>query len=364
VEETSFLSLDPEFDSLADLEPGMIVGVAAVRDEAGEAHALMVTQHDLEDIGTHLNRARGQIQVVIPERSIFVIRTLKAERLSIKVHERTRFRSPDGSVEGIRDLERGMLVQVRGLRPQSEAQGGLLALEVLAADREDIVSVRGKIQKVDPSAGSFELQESGGNHLTVFVGERTRFISPGGEIKSVHDLEMGMVAGVQGVERGDGTILALRVAAGESGELRDHVMRTAGEITRIVPGQSTFWLLTKEGQLLKLQVRERTQFRSPDGSVQDIHDLKKGMTARLLAYATEGGDLIALRVWVRTERGRRMEGREAFDVLPEGRTDLLILAPRSPAPLSGPALLYSGKKSWPPSSPRRAMHALPHGAKW
>jgi hypothetical protein len=55
--------------------------------------------------------------------------------------------------------------------------------------------------------------------------------------------------------------------------------RQAGEITGVVPGQGTFTLLTRAGEELEFQTSDRTHYRSPDGSVQDIHDLKQGMKA-------------------------------------------------------------------------------------
>lgn len=289
----------------------------------------VVTQRERESIRHKILRLRGQVQLVIPGRSIFIIQTRGEDRVSIKVIDRTRFHSPDGAVQGIRDLERGMLVQVRGIRSGEDFEGDIIALEVSAAAREDIVSARGRIHRVDISAERFVLETADGTRLTVLTGERTRFFSPGGEVDSIADLEAGMVAGVLGAAREDGTVLALRVAVGRRDEIRDHLVRSAGEITRVLPGQSTFWLLSRDGQLLKLQVRERTQFRSADGSIQDIHDLEMGMRARVAAYETEGGELIALRVWVRRERDAPTRDRSSLDTLPETRP-----SSRSPADVS------------------------------
>jgi len=63
--------------------------------------------------------------------------------------------------------------------------------------------------------------------------------------------------------------------------------RYAGEITGVVPGQGTFTLLTRAGDELEFQTSDRTHYRSPDGSVQDIHDLKKGMKALVAGIKDE-----------------------------------------------------------------------------
>ena len=72
--------------------------------------------------------------------------------------------------------------------------------------------------------------------------------------------------------------------------------RAAGEITGVVPGQGTFTILTREGDEIEFQTNENTKFRSPNGSVEDIHDLKKGMKAFVAAATQDDGTLIALMV--------------------------------------------------------------------
>ena len=72
--------------------------------------------------------------------------------------------------------------------------------------------------------------------------------------------------------------------------------RAAGEITGVVPGQGTFTMLTRKGEELGFQTNENTKFRSPDGSIEDIHDLKKGMKALVVAVEQDDGTLLALMV--------------------------------------------------------------------
>ena len=82
----------------------------------------------------------------------------------------------------------------------------------------------------------------------------------------------------------------------EAPERPEGRMRAAGEITGVVPGQDTFTILTRKGDEIEFQTNENTKFRSPNGSVEDIHDLKKGMKAFVAAAEQDDGTLIALMV--------------------------------------------------------------------
>jgi len=82
----------------------------------------------------------------------------------------------------------------------------------------------------------------------------------------------------------------------EAPERPEGRMRAAGEITGVVPGQGTFTILTRNGDEIEFQINENTKFRSPNGSVEGIHDLKKGMKAFVAAAKQDDGTLIALMV--------------------------------------------------------------------
>jgi hypothetical protein len=66
----------------------------------------------------------------------------------------------------------------------------------------------------------------------------------------------------------------------------------------VIPGQEIFSLETPEGREITFQVCDRTRYRSRDGSVQDIHDLKKGMLAIVVSIEQEDGSLLAVIVAV------------------------------------------------------------------
>jgi hypothetical protein len=91
-------------------------------------------------------------------------------------------------------------------------------------------------------------------------------------------------------KQADGTLLARRVGVAR----KEDRLRVAGEITGVVPGQGTFSLESREGVTYNFNTNDRTRFVSRDGSVQDIHDLKKGMHAVVGAVKEDGGWLALL----------------------------------------------------------------------
>ena len=240
-------------------------------------------------------RFAGEVTGVVPGQGTFTLHTRAGEDLEFQTDERTRFRSRDGSVEDIHDLKTGMKALVIALRTEE----GLQALVVAAGNPEDLperFKAVGEIQSVDEASGTFELKTRKGDILNFATGERTRYRGEG--IDGLGDLEPGMHALVVAVE-GEGELpLALLVAAREPKE-RPERIRVIGEITGVNPGQGTFSLQSRAGEDYEFTTSDRTRFRSRDGSIQDIHDLERGMHAIVAAIETEEGDLLALLVAAR-----------------------------------------------------------------
>lgn len=271
-------------------------------------------------------RAAGEITGVVPGQGTFTLHTRSGKELEFQTSDRTRYRSPDGSVQDIHDLKKGMKALVVGIR----GDGGLQAMMVAAGFPEDLpehMRAAGEIQSVDQAGQSFVLMPRAGEALTFQTGERTRYRGEG--IEGSGDLEPGMFALVLAVKQEDGSLLALLVAVGEPKD-RPEILKFKGEITGIVPGQGTFTLMTREGEELEFQTSERTKFRSRDGLVQDIHDLKVGMLALVGAIEQEDGTLLALVVGVGNPEDRPHPEDRPYRV-PEGRPN------REPLPTSDPA---------------------------
>jgi hypothetical protein len=238
-------------------------------------------------------RVAGVILNVDFPGNTFAVRTLSGTDVHVHVTGNTEYRSRDGSIQGFEDLAVDMRTIVVG---QERGDGAINASAVFAATPEelpDIMRLKGEVNGVGDSY--FTLLTEDGRSLTINVIDRTRFRSRDGEVTTLSDLEPGMTALVTAVEPEDNGIVALVVAAGTpGGELRDRIFRTTGEITGVVPGQETFTVQSNEGESITFVTGERTKFRSRDGSVTGIHDLKRGMLTMVGVIKMEDGTNQAL----------------------------------------------------------------------
>jgi hypothetical protein len=225
--------------------------------------------------------------------NMFAVRTLSGTDVHVHVTGNSEYRSRDGAVQEFEDLAIDMRIIVVG---QERGDGTITASVVFPATPEqlpDLMRLKGEVEGVGENY--FTLLTEEGRSLTINVIDRTRFRSRDGEVTTLSDLEPGMVAIVTAADTEDNGIVALVVAAGTpGGDIRDRVFRTSGEITGVVPGQETFTVQTKEGDSIAFITGERTKFRSRDGSVTGIHDLKRGMFAMVGAIKMEDGTNQAL----------------------------------------------------------------------
>ncbi|HET7010905.1 MAG TPA: DUF5666 domain-containing protein [Anaerolineales bacterium] len=177
-------------------------------------------------------------------------------------------------------------------------------------ERPQALHAKGEVTSVDVSASTFSLHTLRGEDLTFEVDSETKFEGPQGELEGLEALEPGMLAAIAAERQDDGSLLAIRVVAVNKGDL----LRVAGEITGVVPGQGSFTLETRRGVTYEFQTGERTRFVSRDGSIEDIHDLKKGMKAAVLAFRLEGGEWFA-----RVVAAGNPDDRPRIDVRAAGR---------------------------------------------
>jgi len=223
----------------------------------------------------------------------FAVRTLSGTDVHVHVTGNTEYRSRDGSVQAFEDLVVDMRTIVVG---QERGDGTVNASVVFAATPEelpDLMRFKGEVEEVGETYFTFLTVD--GRSLTINVIDRTRFRSRDGDVTMLDDLEPGKVALVTAADTEDKGIVALVVVAGTPGrDIRERVFRTSGEITGVVPGQVTFTVQSKEGDSVTFVTGERTNFRSRDGSVTGIHDLKRGMFAMVGAIRMEDGTNQAL----------------------------------------------------------------------
>jgi hypothetical protein len=221
------------------------------------------------------------------------------------------------------DLEVGVRALVFGIESESE----LVALVIVVAKQDDIpdrVRVFGEIMGVVSTGGSFSLEKRDDEAVTILTNERTRFRSREGSIQRLDDLEAGMVALVIAVEQDDGGLLGLVVAAGYKEDRPNNLRRFKGDIYNVVPGQGTFTLNTQEGEVISFQTNDRTRFISRDGSVTDIHDLKKGRTALVGAVEKEEGSRMAIFVAAADFPGRPVDVRVGGQIINLGEPSFTI----------------------------------------
>jgi hypothetical protein len=161
-------------------------------------------------------RYAGEITGVEAGQGTFSMLTRAGEQLEFQTSERTHYRGPDGSVQGIEDLEPGMKAMVAGIKKD----GVLQALLVAAGNPEDRperprVDVRAAGRVESKGDGSFTLITREGELLTFAVTQDTHYKGIG----SFGELEVGMFAAV-GAKQTDGDLVAGWVAARNAPEDR------------------------------------------------------------------------------------------------------------------------------------------------
>jgi hypothetical protein len=299
--ETRFHSRDGSINSLADLRPQMAAVVVAIRNDAGRLQALGVGAATPQP-KPELTRHQGSVTAVSLPSGTLTLLTRGGESITFQTNERTSFRSRDGSIQGLADIEVGMVALIVAV----EVDGGfLLAVGVAAAHKDDVkpetFRVNGEITGVIPGQQTFMLTTAEGREYTFLVSERTRFSSRDGSIQDIHDLKQGMVAIVVVVETNDGSFLALAVGAGNPGGGQTNV-RAAGRIVGL--GNRSITLQTKDGSSMTFLVDGSTVYRSRDGSIQGFADLQVGMAAAIGAKEIGNGQLKATWVaagWLRSQ---------------------------------------------------------------
>lgn len=305
VESTRFRSLSGEVQGLEDLEVGMKALVIGGFNAEGKLLARSVAVRAPGDFPGRMH-VLGEVLSVDLVSASFDLRKRDGEVVTISVDEETRYRSLDGSLQGLTDLQPGMKAMAIVVEMDD---GTLLARQVGAADPEDIPDglrrYRGEIVQVVPGQGTFTLETLRGDELTFQTSERTRFEGRGMEIEDVHDLKKGMQAGVAAVPGEGEELEALGVLVWEEGEFFDRPHFDVYKAGRVVDlaGRS-FTLQTLGGEEIRFQVDDETVYRSRGGDVDSFDDLELGMPALVGALEQEGGGLLARWVGV----GRPGEG--------------------------------------------------------
>jgi hypothetical protein len=249
-----------------------------------------------DDVPEARIRVTGRITTVDPSASSFGLQGRDGQAYTFFVTGDTIYRSRDGSIQSLADLEPDMVAIVVAIRND---QGQLEVLGMGAAVIEPKPEPKrffGTVTAVSMTSATLTLETRDGESITFQTTDRTNYRSRDGSIQGLGDIELDMLALVVAVEVDGGLPQAIVVAAAHKDDIKPQTMTAKGEITNVIPGQQTFMLTTQEGREYTFLVNERTRFRSRDGSIEDIHDLKQGMNAIVVAVEQHDGSLLALGV--------------------------------------------------------------------
>jgi hypothetical protein len=271
-----------------------------------------------EEVPESRIRVAGTITAVDPSAGTFGLQSRAGESYTFYVTSETRFKSRDGSINSLADLQPEMLAIVVAIRNDA---GLLQALGVGATTpqpRPELTRHLGTVTAVSPQAGTLTIETRSGESLTFQTSERTRYRSKDGSIQGLGDIEVDMLALVVAAEVDGGLPLAVVIAAADKDDIKPETFRVTGEITNVIPGQETFMVTTNEGREYTFQVSERTRFRSRDGSIEDINDLKQGMMAIVVAVEKNDGSFLALVVAAGEPGGGQVDVKAAGRIVDLG----------------------------------------------
>jgi hypothetical protein len=249
-----------------------------------------------DDVPEARIRVIGKITTIDPSTSSFGLQGRDGQAYTFFVTADTIFRSRDGSVQSLADLKPDMVAIVVAIRND---QGQLEVLGMGAAliePKPEPIRFFGTVTEVSLPRATLTLETRDGESITFQTTDRTRYRSRDGSIQGLGDIEPDMLAVVLAVEVDGGLPQAIVITAAHKDDIQPQTMKAVGEITNVIPGQETFMLTTRDGREYTFLVNERTRFRSRDGSIEDIHDLKQGMHAIVVAVKQQDGSLLALGV--------------------------------------------------------------------
>jgi hypothetical protein len=206
---TRFVGGAHQFD---DLQPGMLALVVGRPQDDGSFLAFGL---GVRDTRPKVKRFAGQITSVDVQQASFDLLTRRGDAVTFQVTEKTRFRSRNGSVQGLGDLQPEMLALVVA---SPDENGSLKAWLVIAGTAEDIphFDLRAAGEVVSIQEDGFVVQTLKGEQVTLQVMDATWFKRRSGEVQGLEDLREGMRVLV-GAKQGEGGLYhALIVLVGQA----------------------------------------------------------------------------------------------------------------------------------------------------
>jgi hypothetical protein len=293
-ERTRFYSREGSIQSLEDLSAGMKAAVSAIRDDENNWIALVVAAGEVGDF-KDIQRYHGIISAVDVAGRTFSLEIEEGHIQQLIVGDRTRYRSRDGSITDLEDLEVGMVAHVIAIESENQVSTALIILAGLPDEKPERFRVFGQITQVIPGQDKFELETRSGDIFTFHVIDRTKFRSRDSSINGIHDLKKGMYALVIGIQDTEGSSIALAVAAADLEDkpaLSRVDVRALGKISSL--DERSFTLETRGQGTLTFHVDGSTIYKSRDGSITSFEDLQIGMVAVVGGKQLGNGDLKAV----------------------------------------------------------------------
>ena len=291
-DQTRFRTSDGGEASFADLKPEQWVVILAQHQgqEGWVVRLVAFLPEGLDPTQPFSIRARGQVTAVDTAAQTFQMHAMRGDDLTFQVGAGTYFLGP---VQALDQMQVGMQVAVAGKQAED---GSLEAIVVRAHFPTE--KHAGKVTAVDVNAGTFRLHTLAGQDLGFRVDENTRFIGRQGELKSLADLQEGMLAAVSAVKEEAGAStqprLALTVAAAKRDQLPQFDLHVLGRLQSL--SEDSLTLLARNGQTYTFLVTPETRFRSRGAWLQSLDDLRLGMPvavgANLLADGQYQAQLI------------------------------------------------------------------------
>ena len=288
-EGTKYRSPDGKIQKFDDLARGMQVSVIAVEQGNGTNLAKIIGATKFTSERDTI-RVIGEITGVVAPNGSFSLRARDDRILRFETDESTRYRSQDGAIEGLEDLEPGMKALVVARPPED---GSPIALIVAAGKIDDLPPIRqykGEVSSVDPGQDLFTILTEDDQELEFKISERTKLRSPDGDVTSVDHLRSGMRIQIGAIANEDGDLTPLIIIAG-SPQRPGFDVKTGGRIVEIYG--SGFTLELRSGETRSFVVDTTTRYASKDGSVKGFDDLEVGMIAFVGGESLDTGEVIA-----------------------------------------------------------------------
>jgi|SaaInlLV_10m_DNA_2_1039722.scaffolds.fasta_scaffold05213_2 hypothetical protein len=214
-EETVFKNREGDALSFSDLELRQYVTGRFGKDDEGNliARVVIILPDDFDPQQVDIVRLQGKVEKINFGQGTFDLLTQSGDLLTIHVNERTKFM---GSVENLKDLEKGMRVTVAAIRGE---EGNILAKVVVAgrqAGRPKIGKAIGEVTLINDTEMSIVNRD--GKPITFIINEQTKFVSEDGSLTQASDIENGQKLLVVFVHTDDGSNIAKAIGGGKGPE--------------------------------------------------------------------------------------------------------------------------------------------------